>query len=638
MRIVGCILVLFVSVATLSFKMAGKAAYVEAYFQNISEIRQKQSELLELLQHTELQNSAQRSHFVSALHQLRLKLKAQDFWFRYLEPNAYRKLNGPLPVEWETEVFEKYEPPYRREGAGLSLIEIALDEPALSKEYISKNIYAFIGSLDVFAADSVVQRMKDPSAFYFANRLFLLNLAAIYTTGFECPDTGRIVPELRQMIMDVETLYRQYEQSPGAYRLYPTYWEQYRSAIAFLSSQSDTYAHFDHFSWIRDHVNPLFRINQQMIREHGLFSRSWMDYTLNDSCGSIFDKQLFSGQQWKGLYGMVEDEATLKEIRAIGKLLFYDPILSANNKRSCSSCHLPGMYFSDSTVRTALQLDSINRLPRNTISLVNVVFNHLLMNDGLHTELLQQGKGVIGNPLEMGSRENEVLSKVLSCPDYRKAFQRWMRYTPGEKIVTMEHIVSALSIYYSSFSFATAPFDEAMHHRSLLPNSAVKGFNLFMGKAQCATCHFVPVFNGVKPPYVSSEFEVIGVPEDSFYVRVSKDEGRYNVHPVTEMMHAFRTSTVRNSSHTAPYMHNGVFSSLHQVMEFYNKGGAQGRGLKLPNQTLSSDPLGLTTEEIEQLVAFLRTLDESIEQETAPDALPRSGEQILNTRKIGGVY
>jgi cytochrome c peroxidase len=335
---------------------------------------------------------------------------------------------------------------------------------------------------------------------------------------------------------------------------------------------------------------------------------------------------------------MVEDVATLNEIRSIGKLLFYDPILSVNNQRSCSSCHRPDMYFSDSTVRTALQLDGVNRLPRNTNSLVNVVFNHLLMSDGLHTEQLQQGKGVIGNPMEMGSKESEVLSKILSCPEYRKAFQKWMPYTPEEKNVTMDHIVSALSIYYSSFSYASAPFDDAMHHRSSIPESAVKGFNLFMGKAQCATCHFVPLFNGVKPPYLSSEFEVVGVPEDTFYLRLSADEGRYKVHPVAEMMHAFRTGTVRNSSHTAPYMHNGVFSSLHQVMDFYNKGGAQGRGLSLPNQTLSSDPLALTSEEIEQLLAFLKTLDESIPKESPPDILPRSGDPSLNTRKIGGAY
>jgi cytochrome c peroxidase len=335
---------------------------------------------------------------------------------------------------------------------------------------------------------------------------------------------------------------------------------------------------------------------------------------------------------------MVEDVATLNEIRSIGKLLFYDPILSVNNQRSCSSCHRPDMYFTDSTVRTALQLDGINRLPRNTNSLVNVVFNHLLMSDGLHTELLQQGKGVIGNPMEMGGRESEVLTKILSCPDYRKAFQKWMRYTPEEKNVTMDHIVSALSIYYSSFSYASAPFDDAMHHRSSIPESAVKGFNLFMGKAQCATCHFVPLFNGIKPPYLSSEFEVVGVPEDTFYLRLSADEGRYKVHPVAEMMHAFRTGTVRNSSYTAPYMHNGVFSSLHQVMDFYNKGGAQGRGLSLPNQTLSSDPLALTSEEIEHLLAFLKTLDESIPKESPPDALPRSGDPSLNSRKIGGAY
>lgn len=618
--------------------MADRTACMERYRQNHIIFEREQRELVELVDHLDLRQEADRKRLIEKVQRLRMQLKAQDFWLRYLEPVAYRKLNGPLPVEWETEVFEKYEAPYRREGAGLTLFELALEDPQPSKESLKEILIRSQEALPVFLADSITRQLEDPSTFYFANRLFLLNLAAIYTTGFECPDTSRILPELKQMMRDVEVIYRDYASSAQAFAITKDYWDRYHSSMDYLNRQSDDFSRFDHFTWLRDHVNPLFRINQQMIKEHGLYPKSYMDYSLNDSCRSIFDKKLFSAQQSRGLYAVVEDEEVLDEIRETGKLLFYDPILSSNNQRSCASCHQPSMLFTDTTRRTALQLDGVNVLPRNTLSLVNTSFNHLLMQDGKHIDLLEQAKSVIAHPLEMGKGGEEILAKVMSCPDYRNAFRKWMRYVPGERAITMEHIASALSVYYTSFSSFTAPFDEAMDQRRTLSSDAINGFNLFMGKAQCGTCHFVPIFNGVKPPYTSSEFEVLGVPEDTSYLRVSKDAGRHGVHSVPEMLHAFRTGTVRNSLYTAPYMHNGVFQSLHQVMDFYNKGGALGRGLPLPNQTLSAAPLGLTDQEIDDILAFLGTLNEQIPVRRPPADLPRSTERSLNTRKVGGVY
>src|SRR5690606_21123046 len=119
---------------------------------------------------------------------------------RYFEPVAYRKLNGPLPVEWETEVFEKFEPPYKRTGAGLTLAEQYLDEENLVKEEMFALVRESIDSLQVFKSDSVTALLKEPDHFFYANRLFLLNLSGIYTTGYECPDTGRIIPELGLML------------------------------------------------------------------------------------------------------------------------------------------------------------------------------------------------------------------------------------------------------------------------------------------------------------------------------------------------------------------------------------------------------------------------------------------------------
>ena len=167
---------------------------------------------------------------------------------------------------------------------------------------------------------------------------------------------------------------------------------------------------------------------------------------------------------------------------------------------------------------------------------------------------------------------------------------------------------------------------------------AKKGFNLFMSKAQCGTCHFVPQFNGVKPPYVGSEFEVLGVPADTGYHSLSTDVGRFAVNAAPEMLNAFRTGTVRNAAHTKPYMHNGVFTTLEQVIDFYDAGGGAGKGLKVSNQTLRSDSLKLFPSEKKSLIQFIVSLTENIKFELAPQNLPASNVKLLNNRKVGGLY
>jgi cytochrome c peroxidase len=260
------------------------------------------------------------------------------------------------------------------------------------------------------------------------------------------------------------------------------------------------------------------------------------------------------------------------------------------------------------------------------------------MLDGKHTSLQDQARAVMANPAEMGSNEKEIIEKVLSCNEYKKAFKSFLKYTPQEAEITIEHIVSAITIYYSKFSNYDAPFDDAMNNIKTIQPAVKDGFNVFMSKAQCGTCHFVPQFNGVKPPYVGSEFEVLGVPADTGFKKLSMDKGRYGINPAGEMQNAFRTGSLRNAEYTRPYMHNGVFTSLEQVVDFYDAGGGVGKGLQVSNQTLSSDSLRLSPTEKKNLVLFIRSLNENITFDAAPLKLPASNNKLLNSRKVGGEY
>ncbi len=599
-------------------------AYLVFYNNKLDEFKDLQDQLLVTIKTSDLKQAKDIKKIKAQINVSRQYLKVIDIWLRYLEPVSYKRINGPLSIEWETEVFEKFERPYKREGAGLTLAALYLDEEKIDKDVLTELIASSLRSAEVYKADSITDNLRSYHHFYLCNRLYLLNLATIYTTGFECPDTMQIIPELNTMLSGVYELYTVFNQNFIETPLPQNYLELYKSTIQFVNGQSRNSKQFDHFSFIKEYINPLFAINQEMLRKYEVMSKSNMDYSLNKNVNSIFNKSLYYGQNPKGIFLRVSDKKVLSEIENVGKLLFYDPILSGNNKRSCGSCHKATEYFTDTTVTTALQFNRKDRLPRNTPTLVNAQYNHLVMLDGKHYSLQHQTKAVVTNAIELGANEAEVVKKVMSCKEYKNTFEQLLKYTP--------------QVYYGKFSKYYSSFDNAMNKAEELSASVKKGFNIYMSKAQCATCHFAPQFNGVKPPYIGSEFEVLGVPKDTKYKALSDDKGRYEVIPATETLHAFRTGTIRNAEKTKPYMHNGVFKSLEQVIDFYDAGGGAGHKLKVDNQTLSSDSLHLTKEEKKDLLAFIHSLNENVEFEPLPEKLPESKIKELNKRRVNGEY
>lgn len=628
------------TVISVSFKNSSSTnTYETIYRENLDQFRNRQLALLQQIESSDLSQPGDIINIKAQLQQARFDLKGMDIWLRYLEPTVYKKINGPLPVEWETEVFEKFEKPYKREGAGLTLAYLQLeDTTAPSRESLRQLITQSIQATKIYEEDSITGFLSSYHHFFLCNRLYLLNLAAIYTTGFECPDTEQIIPELRSMLSGVTPIYTAFNNQFPATPLNTAYLSLYEKTVAFVQAQPRDFQQFDHFRFIRDYINPLFRLNQQMIQQYRVITKSTVDYALTKEALSIFDKSLYNGQNAKGIYFNVIDEDILAEIDKVGKSLFYDPILSGNNERSCASCHQSTAFFTDTVLVTSLQFDKEHYLPRNTPSLINTPYNHLIMLDGKHISLQDQTHDVMHNPNEMGSKSEEILQKVMSCTEYSKVFKKLLAYTPQEPELSIAHISSAITYYYSKFSAASSPFDDAMNQVAAMDEAAVRGFNLFMSKAQCGTCHFVPQFNGVKPPYVGSEFEVLGVPADTAYQRLSADRGRYNINPAKETDHAFRTGTLRNAAHTMPYMHNGVFTTLDAVIDFYNTGGGSGHGLDVPNQTLAADSLGLSAAEKHDLIRFIHTLTERIPFEAVPKKLPASANKLWNNRKPGGLY
>jgi cytochrome c peroxidase len=232
--------------------------------------------------------------------------------------------------------------------------------------------------------------------------------------------------------------------------------------------------------------------------------------------------------------------------------------------------------------------------------------------------------------LEFNITFTEIAERLSKSPDYRKQFED-LYGSVTKNPLKRRSISNPIAAYVSSLISFDSEFDKYVREEtSEFPKAAKRGFNLFMGKAACGTCHFVPTFSGLVPPfYMETESEVLGITLglDTLNPQMDTDLGRRLNGKKKEAFDHFRNSmktvTVRNAALTAPYMHNGLFKTLEEVIEFYDHGGGAGMGLDIANQTLSSDRLNLSKQEKSDLIDFMHTLTDTSGLTNAKVLLPK---------------
>jgi cytochrome c peroxidase len=299
----------------------------------------------------------------------------------------------------------------------------------------------------------------------------------------------------------------------------------------------------------------------------------------------------------------------------LGRRLFHDTRLSGDGRRACSSCHLPEKAFTDGM--------RVNRarggapLARNTPTVINSGLQLGVFSDLRTTYLEDQVTDVVENVDEMHGSLGTIALALGRDASLAARFRTAFTDQPvrGDTVVTAARIRSALAAYQRSLTRLDSPVDRALRGDvAALTDQARRGLNVFVGKAKCATCHFLPLTNGTVPPmYQKAEVEVLGTPNRAVTARatVDPDQGRYRLTRAAPHLHAFRTPSLRNVALTAPYMHNGAYPTLESVVDFYDRGGGAGIGIALDHQTLPPDPLRLTAQERRELVAFMRALTDT---------------------------
>ena len=351
---------------------------------------------------------------------------------------------------------------------------------------------------------------------------------------------------------------------------------------------------FDRFSFIQNHTN----------KQLELWNKTAKDWRVNfpfslatqNEFNSLFSKEVFNINYFSDHNS---DTIYLAAKIELGKKLFNDKKLSAKNSMSCATCHIKEKGFTDR--RKTFDRNQIRNTPTITYAGLQKAFFY----DNRAGSLEGQIVGVVTNHHEFDSNL-ETLENIVSTNLYYKATFDSL-YT---KSATDQNIRHAIASYIRTLNKFNSKFDQNINKtENNLTASEKKGFNLFMGKAACATCHFPPLFNGTVPPnFNESELEIIGVPRTNKNQKLDTDLGRYTIFYTDERKGAFKTPTVRNISLTAPYMHNGIYNNLEEVLDFYNQGGGKGLGFDVPHQTLPFESLNLSENEIKDIIAFLKTL------------------------------
>lgn len=437
-----------------------------------------------------------------------------------------------------------------------------------------------------------------------AMRLQLIRIYTLGLTGFDTPGSLNAIPEAIASLEGMHDLF-EHDLKHSNSRNGEQVEKLFKNTIAVL--QQASFENLDRLDLLKLYIDPLYNqlrsFQIEKTPESLVASSSW-----NPKSESIFSNNFLDPYFFSELKEGEDNE----DIRTLGKLLFYDPILSNNNNMSCATCHQPEKGFADGNIKSLSSVQGKTVL-RNAPSLVNAVYADRYFYDVRAFTLEQQAEHVIFSSDEFNTSYNNILNKLQANPDYKKRFKKAF----GKNSITRENFSKVLASYVLSLRSFNSSLDQYIRNETKVINPDVKnGFNLFMGKANCATCHFAPTFSGLVPPYYKdSETEILGVLADpnSPLPELDSDEGRWSNKISSEYAwiyeKSFKTTTVRNADHTPPYFHNGAYKTLEDVIEFYDKGGGEGLGVTVHNQTLSPEPLELSQKEKAALISFIKSLN-----------------------------
>ena len=542
-----------------------------------------------------ISNHSDEKKLQEKFEELRKTYKKMEWAVEYFLPHSARFINGPALPEIEMDEHTEIEP------EGLQVLEEMLypyDQG--NKDEVIRFLKKLINKSNTIETNFQVITVSRDQVFD-ALRQEVFRISSLGISGFDTPISGTFLKEIPYSLQGVKQTLHQISTDQSKNKALKSILNEIDTAIEILKKNTDRNT-FDYVNFIPDHFNKITSLllefkNQEKIPDVEVTT------ALQKNAATFFSKNAFN----PNAFTPGKEFAFSDEKASLGQQLFNDKILSNNNNRSCTTCHIPEKAFTDGLAKS-MSLEN-SELARNAPSLNYAGFQHGQFWDMRKDDLEGQSSDVISNKEEMHGDLNVILAKINQDKKYQAAFKKIYRSQKTEAW----QLQNVLASYIRSLAKFNADFDEYMRgNKSAMTAQQKKGFNLFVGKAQCAICHFIPLFNGTVPPtFKKTEQEVLGVAMNGDNTTFDNDLGRGKFHEtVAALQHSFKTPTLRNINKTAPYMHNGGYKTLKEVMNFYNKGGGKGVGFKVDNQTLSDAPLQLTDQEIDDIIEFMKALDD----------------------------
>jgi cytochrome c peroxidase len=286
----------------------------------------------------------------------------------------------------------------------------------------------------------------------------------------------------------------------------------------------------------------------------------------------------------------------------LGRLLYFDRRLSADNTVSCATCHVPEKGFTDGAPFSTGVRGQIGG--RSAPTVINRAYSLAQFWDGRAPTLEDQVKGPIANPLEMDNPHDAMAAKLIGIQGYRPLFQKAF----GSPDVTIENVAKAIATFERTLLSGNSTYDRyKAGNKAAMTRAQVRGMDVYFNKAKCDQCH-----EGVN--FTANAFANLGIGTD----KPEPDTGRYAVTKDPVDWGKFKTPTLRDITRTGPYMHDGSLKTLEEVVDFYDKGGT-------PNKNLDEKikKLNLTAEQKKDLVEFLKSLEGAPIIVAVPTAFPQ---------------
>ncbi len=290
------------------------------------------------------------------------------------------------------------------------------------------------------------------------------------------------------------------------------------------------------------------------------------------------------------------DNPLTKEGIDLGRRLFYEKKLSGNNEQSCASCHIQEYAFSNGPLALSIGADGVSKTHRNAPTTFNLLWAKTFTWDGAQPGIEEQALGPITNPVEMNQDLNLLVNELQADPNYPYLFRKAF----GTDSITIGLIQKALGQFERTIVSGNSKFDLALQLKIKLDSDELKGRAIFESqtKGDCMHCHTV---GGT---FTNFGFFNNGL--DTAIAGTTIDVGRYSITGLGHDSMMFKTPTLRNIELTAPYMHDGRFKTLEEVVEFYDHGFHRNKNLDVNMALLPKNRM--TTKEKAQLVLFLKTL------------------------------